>query len=291
MKLKTKFNLVMSTAFLTGLLIAGLVSYSVLQKDAREEVMKQAGIMMEAALAIRQYTVEEIRPLIASQLKDKFLPQSVPSYAATQNINFLRESNPEYHYKEATLNPTNPRDKATDWEADVIREFRDNEDRKTLVGERDTPTGKMLYFAQPIKITNKDCLACHSTPSAAPASMIALYGSSNGFGWQHNEIVGSQIVSVPLSVPVKNADKKFMIFIGSLIIIFLVLFILQNYMLNKFVIKPVQTISHIADEISKGNTTVDQFEHKGKDEMSELSHSFNRMRISLEKAMKMLKDS
>jgi protein-histidine pros-kinase len=288
MKLKTKFNLVLSSVFIVGLMVVGFISHTVLQNNAKEEVIKHAGMMMEAALAIRGYTVKEIQPLLASQLKQMFLPQSVPSYAATQNFNALRKNNPEYHYKEATLNPTNPRDQATDWETDIIQEFRDNQERTTVIGERDTPTGRVLYYAMPIKIKNKACLTCHSTANAAPATMIKLYGDANGFGWKHNEVVGSQIVSVPLYVPIEKANHAFIIIMGSLILVSLIMFILLNIMLNKIIIKPVRTISHIADEISNGNSSVDQFEHKGDDEISELSESFNRMRISLEKAMKML---
>ncbi len=288
MKLATKFNLVLSSVFISGLIVAGFISYVVLHNNARNEVIKHAGMMMEAALAIRGYTVREIRPLLKWHLRKEFLPQSVPSYAATQNFNSLRKNNPEYHYKEATLNPTNPRDQATDWETDIIREFRDNHERTEIIGERDTPTGKTLFFARPIQIKNKDCLTCHSTASAAPKTMIALYGDANGFGWKLNEVVGSQIVSVPLSVPIEKANYAFAIFMGSLIIIFLIIFILLNIMLNRIIIRPVQTITNIADEISKGNSSVDEFRHKGNDEISELSESFNRMRISLEKAMKML---
>jgi protein-histidine pros-kinase len=290
MKLKTKFNLVLSSVFIVGLMIVGFVSHTVLQNNAKEEVIKHAGMMMEAALAIRGYTVKEIRPLLASQLQEKFLPQSVPSYAATQNFNALRTNNPEYHYKEATLNPTNPRDQATDWETDIIQEFRDNQERKTIIGERETPTGQVLYFARPIKIKDKACLTCHSTASAAPATMIKLYGDANGFGWKHNEVVGSQIVSVPLYVPIEKANHAFMIVMSSLIIVTLIMFVLLNIMLDKIVIKPVRIMSHIADEISKGNSAIKEFEHKGDDEISDLSKSFNRMRISLEKAMKMLGD-
>ncbi len=290
MKLKTKFNLVLSAVFIVGFAVVGFISHTVLHNNAKEDVIKHAGMMMEAALAIRGYTVKEIRPLLVSQLKEKFLPQSVPSYAATQNFNELRKNNPEYHYKEATLNPTNPRDRATDWETDIIQEFRDNQERQTIVGERETPTGRMLYFARPIKIKNKDCLVCHSTVDAAPQTMIKLYGDANGFGWKYNEVVGSQIVSVPLNVPIEKANYAFMIIMGSLIVASLIMFILLNIMLNKIIIKPVRVMSNIADEISKGNTSVDQFKHKGDDEISELSESFNRMRISLEKAMKMIDD-
>ena len=288
MTISSKFNLVLAIIFVIGLSVVGYVSNYVLQKNARGEVVRHAGMMMEAALAIRSYTIKEIKPLLAKQLSEEFLPQTVPSYAATQNFNALREKNPEYTYKEATLNPTNPRDRATDWESDIIQKFANDELVKEIVGERITATGRSMYLARPIRITNKACLACHSTIENAPKSMIKLYGDSNGFGWKHNEVVGSQIISVPLSLPIKKADHAFLIFMGSMVVIFICIFILLNIMLKKFIIKPVMKMSYIADEVSKGNLDVPMFSARGNDEITQLATSFERMRISLEKAMKML---
>ena len=288
MRLTTKFNLVLFAVFSLGLVIAGYISYSVLHKHAREEVLNHAGMMMEAAMAIRGYTVKEIRPLLTLQMKREFLPQSVPSYAATQNFNSVRETYPEYTYKEAALNPTNPRDDATDWETDIIQLFRNNPETTEISGERLTPMGKSLYYARPIRISNKNCLTCHSTPDAAPETMIKLYGSANGFGWQHDEVVGSQIVSIPLSVPLTKARKEFMIFMVSLVAIFAAIFIAINLMLNQFVLKRIREMAHVSDEVSTGHMEVPEFRVSGKDEIADLSRSFNRMRRSLEKAMKML---
>jgi len=288
MRLTTKFNLVLFTVFSIGLAIAGYVSYSVLQKHAREEVLHHAGMMMEAAMAIRGYTVKEIRPLLTLQMKREFLPQSVPSYAATQNFQSVREMYPEYTYKEAALNPTNPRDGATDWETDIIQIFRNDPETKELSGERETPLGKSLYYARPIRISNKNCLVCHSTVDAAPETMIKLYGSSNGFGWQLDEVVGSQVVSVPLSVPLAKAREEFVIFMASLIAIFMAIFIVINIMLGLIVVKRVRAMAHAADDISTGHMEGAEFSVKGKDEIADLSRSFNRMRRSLEKAMQLL---
>ncbi|MGD8619721.1 MAG: DUF3365 domain-containing protein [Gammaproteobacteria bacterium] len=288
MRLTTKFNLVLFIVFSIGLAIAGYISYSVLQKHAREEVLAHAGMMMEAAMAIRGYTVKEIRPLLTLQMKREFLPQSVPSYAATQNFETVREMHPEYTYKEAALNPTNPRDHATDWETDIIRIFRDDPDTREISGERETPLGKSLYYARPIRISNKNCLTCHSTIDAAPETMIKLYGDNNGFGWQLDEVVGAQVVSVPLSVPLAKAREEFVIFMASLIAIFVVIFIVINIMLGQIVVKRVREMAHAADDISTGHMDVPEFSVSGKDEISDLSRSFNRMRRSLEKAMQML---
>jgi len=290
MRLTTKFNLVLFTVFSIGLAIAGYVSHTVLQKHAREEVLTHAGMMMEAAMAIRGYTVKEIRPLLTLQMKREFLPQSVPSYAATQNFQSVREMYPEYTYKEAALNPTNPRDHATDWEADIIQIFRNDPETGEINGERETPLGKSLYYARPIKIANKGCLTCHSTVDAAPETMIKLYGSSNGFGWQLDEVVGAQVVSVPLSVPLEKAREEFVIFMASLIAIFVVIFIVINVMLGQVVVKRVRAMAHAADDISTGNMEVPEFSVKGKDEIADLNRSFNRMRRSLEKAMNMLEE-
>lgn len=288
MRLTTKFNLVLFGVFSLGLAIAGYISYTVLHKHAREEVLTHAGMMMEAAMAIRGYTVKEIRPLLKLQMKREFLPQSVPSYAATQNFKTVREKYPEYTYKEAALNPTNPVDHATDWEADIIQIFRNDPKTRELSGERETPLGKSLYYARPIKIANKNCLTCHSTADAAPETMTKLYGASNGFGWQLDEVVGSQVVSVPLSVPLEKARKEFAIFMVSLIAIFVAIFVVINIMLGQIVVKRVRAMAHAADDISTGHMEVDEFTVKGKDEIADLSRSFNRMRRSLEKAMTML---
>ena len=288
MRLTTRFNLVLFAVFSLGLAIAGYISYTVLHKHAREEVLSHAGMMMEAAMANPGYTVKEIRPLLTLQMKREFLPQSVPSYAATQNFKAAREMYPEYTYKEAALNPTNPNDHATDWETDIIQAFRNDTETRELSGERLTPMGKSLYYARPIKIADKNCLTCHSTADAAPATMIKLYGASNGFGWQLDEVVGSQIVSVPLSVPLAKAQKEFVIFMVSLIAIFVVLFIVINLMLSQIVVKRVRAMAHMADDISTGHMEVPEFTVDGKDEIADLSRSFNRMRLSLEKAMKML---
>lgn len=290
MKLTTRINLVLVSACGIGLLATAGVSYVLLQQNARDEVIQHASIMMQAALAIRGYTVKEIRPLLAERLTKDFLPQSVPSYAATQNFQRLRESHPDYIYKEATLNPTNPRDHATDWETDIIQQFRHTPGLTEVIGERDTPTGPSLYLARPIVIKDTGCLICHSTPKAAPASMLALYGNDNGFGWKEGEVVGSQIVSVPLEVPLAKAHRTFLIMLGVLTVAFVLLFLVLNLFINRVVVRRLCRMAAAAEQVSLGKAAVMEFDDQGRDEIGELCGSFKRMGHSLDKAMKLLED-
>jgi protein-histidine pros-kinase len=290
MKLVLKFNLAFIGMFLLGLLVSGMVSYNLLQNNARDEIVQNARIMMEAALSTRSYTSNQIRPLLETQMKYLFLPQSVPAYAAAEYFNDLRKKYPEYSYKEATLNPTNPRDRASDWEADLVANFRQSNQQSEIIGERDSPTGRVLYLARPIQVKSEACLTCHSTVDAAPKTMIDYYGNANGFGWKLNEIIGAQIMSVPTAVPVLRAQATFKVFMASLTAVFLVIFVVLNAMLYYIVIRPITTLSQLADQVSLGQLDVPEFSVRGRDEIGVLADSFARMRKSLAKAMKMLEE-
>jgi hypothetical protein len=137
----------------------------------------------------------------------EFFPQSIPFYASTENFNYFRGQYPNYSYKEAALNPTNPRDRTVDWEADVVNIFRNDPARTEITGHRETPDGASLYFCAPIRVDDASCLICHSTPEKAPVEMVKVYGTSNGFGWKLNEVIGAQIISVPANLGDASADR------------------------------------------------------------------------------------
>ena len=289
MKLVSKFNLVVVSVFLVGLGVTAWISWTILNQNARNEIAERAGLMMEAALAMRTYTIREIAPKLRPHMTDTFFAQTVPAYAATQAFEFLREQHSEYSYKEATLNPTNPRDRATDWETDLITAFRNQAELREVMGTRDTPTGPSLYLARPIRITNEACLGCHSKPDVAPKAMVASYGNANGFGWQMNEVVGAQVVSVPMDVPIAHAQRAFVTFMSTLVAVFVLIIVALNVMLRRIVITPVTRIAEIADLVSKGEPGTPEFEARGDDEIATLARSFGRMRRSLEKAIEMLR--
>lgn len=288
MGLRMKFNLVLLLAFVIGLALAAYLSDRILKENAREEVLQNARIMMQSALGARAYTAQQIQPLLTLQLKRQFLPQTVAAYAAGQSFQALRETFPDFTYKEAALNPTNPNDRASDWEADIIHEFRNNPDRKELVVERDTPTGRMLNLARPLGIYDEGCLVCHGKAEDAPKTMTDIYGVNNGFGWKLGEIIGAQVVTVPMAVPLARAQQTFTTFMILLSGVFVLLLVLLNILLHFVVIQPVKRMSVIASEVSMGKPDVPEYVRKGSDEIASLSQSFNRMRLSLENAMKML---
>ena len=135
MKLLARFNLIFTAIFGIGTVVAVWFAYSFLRVNAKNEVLEQARLMMETTLATRSYTAQQIQPLLNKmQVHDKqFLPQTVPAYSATQVFDYLHKRNPDYTYKEATLNPTNLIDRSNDWESDVVNNFRNDAAKKEII--------------------------------------------------------------------------------------------------------------------------------------------------------------
>jgi len=288
MKLLAKFNLIFVLVMALGVAVSGWISRNLLQEQARQEVLSIGRLLMEGATAVRGYTSGQITKLLETQMKYEFLPQSVPSYSAVEVLNTLHKKYPEYAYKEATLNPTNPRDRAVGWEVDIVNAFRNDPELKEFVGQRETPTGKSLYISRPLRIANPACLQCHSSVEAAPKTMVDKYGPANGFGWQLNEVVGAQVVSVPMTLPLQRAEENFRLFIGSLVAVFVVVGIVLNLMIWFMVVRPVTRLSALADRVSQGDLNAPEFTPGSKDEIGVLAESFSRMRASVVQAMKML---
>ena len=288
MGLRAKFNLAMLAAFAVGLALAAAVAWNITRDNARAEVSHEAALIITEATAARDYTTGEVGPLLQDQTKIRFLPQTIPFFAAETSFRDVQKQFPNYTYKEAALNPTNPADRATDWETDIIDTFQRSPTMTEFNTTRKTPAGPVLVVARPVKVDDKSCLVCHSVPSAAPPSMIDLYGSNNGFGWKLGDVIGAQIVSVPMSVPLERATRIFLLFLGGLAVVFVVILLLLNLLLNYVIIRPMRRISATATEISLGNMDAPEIELKGRDEVAELATAFNRMRRSLANAMRML---
>ena len=289
MKLITKINLILGVTFLASLLVAGANTYLLTENNALQQVTEQAELIMQEALAVRSYTVNEIRPLLNQVNDGEFHPQTLPSYSATRIANLLRQSRPNYSYREAVFNPTNPRDKATPAEEKIIRQFIADPELIKLTGSQEVDGVETFYIAYPIRIINPECLACHSTPEAAPAPMRAIYGDAGGFGWKLNEVVGTQMVAVPYTLPAELARNTLISFLVSLAVIFMVLFFVINIAIRKLVLTPVSRLTRMADELGKGNLQGGEIKISGKDELAEMVAAFNRLRRSVIKIVQLMR--
>lgn len=224
LKIGAKFNLLLILVFIVSIVGSGIALSSVLQGRAQNEVTSQAQILIQMVNAVRDYTQNRIDPLLAPRLDTNptFMPEIVPTFSSKEVFENFRKK-PEYKnffHKDATLNPTNLADKADNFETQLVERFRNESKTQEITGFRKLSEGEVFYIAQPLKITQQKCLRCHSTPDQAPKSQLATYGSENGFGWQLNQIVSAQIISVPSQEIFANAKRTWVLIMGLLITIF-----------------------------------------------------------------------
>ena len=292
--LRRQLALTLTVIFSVSTLVAVLLLNQLFGHQARSLIDQRSQFFMDAMLAVRGYTSKAVNPIIAplNEGPGVFRPEAVPSYSAQTVFANLR-SKPEYRnysYREAALNPTNLRDKADSFETGVINRFRNQPGLKVLSGERQTPLGSVHYVARPIKVGKESCLACHSTPNLAPASQLRAYGDSSGFGWNLNEIVGTQIVTVPQQAVFQAKNRSLAATAALLIAVFAVVAFVTNLVLSQLILQPMRDISRKADEASVTPATVDFDERNRRDEIGLLARSFERMKQSLAISMQMLKD-
>jgi HAMP domain-containing protein len=291
MKIGTRVTLNLIIVFAIGILISGIALSNVLDTKAQGEVNSKALALMEMNNAIRNYTNELVQPLLLpkAESQDTFIPESIPAFSVREIFEYFR-SDPDYAnflYKDATLDPTNLRDKADIFETQIVNEFRNNPNKNTDSGYRTISGSKLYYTAKPFSITNESCLRCHSTPERAPKSQLATYGTENGFGWRLNEVLGAQIVYVPAENILDNARNSFFLITGIVVMVFAVVVVIINLLLKKTVLKRIKNIASVAERVSVGDINAN-FGKQNKDEIGDLAEAFNRMKYSLEIAMNMI---
>jgi HAMP domain-containing protein len=292
MRLRQKFTILLAVILIMGLSISGLALSSLLRQNARNDIAATGLMLMETMTSVRKYTSTQVNPELKDKLVSKFLPQTVPGYSAREVFEVLRNKQDyrDFFYKEATLNPTNLRDKADRFESGIVEQFRKDGKLKELSDFRKLSGGDIFYIARPLAVSEASCLECHSTPEVAPKSMIERYGGANGFGWQLNEIIGAQIISVPANTVINKANKSSFVIIGLVSAVFVAVILLVNIFLNRQVIRPLKHITRVAEEVSTGHMDA-EFDKFGNDEIGNLAKAFKRMQFSLEMAMNRLKKS
>jgi HAMP domain-containing protein len=288
LKLAPKFTLLLLLIFLLGSSVAGVALARALQSQAEAQVSAEGVMFLESMLAVRSYTDQQIRPLLeAHETPENFWAEAIPAYSARRVYELLGKAG--YEYKEAVINPTNPKDLADEFEVGLVNRFATNPDLQRTSGYRDMPEmGKMFYSALPMVITDASCLECHSTPEAAPPAMLVQYGRERGFNWQLNKVLGTQLVYIPAEEVFQRARRAFTSVMGLFFLLLAIALFVLNFLLNPLVLKPVQNLAKISEKLAADDIQTQEDWHNleaqklghvvtRQDELGQLAKVFERM--------------
>ena len=266
----------------------GAASYKFSTSHAIAEAKDKGDIIFNYIMAQRDFFREEQRSLAMEIVeKDRFYPALMSGFVVTRATwDRFKKTLPGYMFKQATIDPLFPDNKADGDETEIINEFRADDTKKRLEGVINKQGEDFFYIATPIKIIKKGCLRCHGNPADAPKDQIEIYGTENGYNWKMGDTVATFIVYVSISKAMEEAKKTaaVLILIGAGTILLLIVSIW--FFINGSVVKPILTLSARTEEVSLGRNLQETIVHKANDEIGHLASAINRLRISLVKVLK-----
>ena len=285
--LRTKFNLAICAVFLCTIVIIYILSGSKLKKDAEDQVFDKAQLLLTTMEASRSFTSKVIKPALFKALPERFIVEGMSSSFGARNIfQRIHKTYPQYYFKHAAPYPRNPINQADEFEMSIIKKFSGNPEMKEWQGYR-TNGGLEVYSIMKPIVAEQQCMRCHSDPALAPQELLDRYGYKNGFGRSVGEIIGALTVSVPASVVINKARNNTLLFIGIVVLFFVLLTLIVNILFSKMVLKPIKHLSTNADEISLGKLET-HIDTSGGDEIAKLAKAFERMKISIKMAFDQL---
>ena len=285
MSIETRFTWIITFCFCFGVVIAGYVSYKLEDRQGREEIKLKADMLLQSGLAVRAYTTDEVAPVLRATQGNDFHSAQVPSFAAQNVMRRLAAKFPDYKYRESSLNPTNLDDRASDWEVGLLRKFSADSELKELFGEIGSDRDKHFYLVRPIRVSSPACLQCHSTANAAPAAMVVKYGPINGFGWKLGDVVGLQLVEVPVEPTRLKTFNSVLVTIGSLTSVFVLSGVVFLFLLKRYVTRPLEILTRVAHETSIEYEPRDKLFLDADGEFGTLHQAIVRLRSSFDHAL------
>lgn len=277
-------RIVLVASFTIALFVGAGGLYKILHDRAVHRTALEAGRFLSTATAIRAYTDSHIGPALRQLAPNQFHEETVPAFAAQAVYRTVQQSYPGYTYSEPALNPTNPNDRPTPLEVELLKQFRANPDLKELQGVRDDAGGAVYYLARPIKAA-AECLVCHDTPQRAPAAMVAKYGPSNGFGWKLNETVAMQSLTVPAAEELKDTGEIAMILGGGLLLLFVGTYFALTLSIDSLVVRPLRSLAAAAEAASMASQAGVKLPSAGAEEIRTIAAAIERLRTSLAKSL------
>ena len=291
LRIGTKLTGFLILAFLISIAVSGLFLSSAMNKKAEAEIQTRADMLSHMMNAVRAYTSLHVSPKLQQRLftEQQFISETVPAFSARIIFNSFRDDPAfaDFRYKEATLNPTSPHDQADEFESGLVAKFRADPSIKILSGFRELNGRNLFYTARPLAVTKASCLQCHSTPQAAPKSLVATYGDKNGFGWKLGEIVSAQTIYVP-SDEIFAQGHQYLLWSMSIFFgVFALGTTLLIWQIRRTIVIPIQRLTAAARAIGTGSATreqmavfdqpqMQQLARRG-DEPGELARSFQSM--------------
>ncbi len=287
MGIRMRSILVMGILGFLAIGVLGFTSYRLSMNNALDEAKIKSDIVMNYAMASREFTRVAQSPLVRQLVEpDRFYPEIMSGFATARGTyEEFEKTYPGYIFRQATLDPLHPSNKADAQEVQIIQKFIDNPDLANDEGRLIRNGQEVFYTATPFTVFSKNCLNCHGDPADAPKDQIEIYGDTNGYWWKMDEVVAAFIVYVPVADAIASAKTMSLTLVlyGASGIIVMLMII--GWFLNRDVVAPIVRLAERTEDFSLGENLDEPIDKSATGEVGVLAQSIERLRISLNKLM------
>lgn len=283
MGIRARLVFIMGLFSLIATLVIGGASYKLTERNALAEAREKGLLLLNYMSSYREYFRDHQRALVMEIVSDnRFYPELMSGFVVTRGIwDIFKESQDGYFFKQATVDPLYPANKADGSEMEMINIFRQQTELTDMEGVIDKNGERFFYMAFPVKVDDKRCLRCHGDPLDAPKDQIEIYGTENGYHWQLGDTVSAFVVYVSIEKPLlaakRSAGLLFLIGIGSLLLAVL----LMTYFLDRRIVRPIEYLSDRTAEIGRGENLGESLAVSGRDEIGVLARAIEHLRLSM----------
>ncbi|MEN8139732.1 MAG: DUF3365 domain-containing protein [Thermodesulfobacteriota bacterium] len=286
MSIRARFLLLIGVLSLIAASTLAFISYHYSVSNTFNEAKEKGKLIFDYLEASKVFFREEQRPLINKLVEeDRFYPELMSGFVMTRGVwDRFKRNNPDYIFKQATVDPLYPPNKADNSELKIIGEFRANDALKTSEGEITIEGEEYFYFARPIKVKSK-CLRCHGDPADAPRDQVEIYGTAEGYHWKDGDTVAAFMVYIPIAKALAKARQSgislFIVGIAGIVILMTILW----FFFDRSIISPITLLKQAATDISLGKNLKTSIGAQSKDEIGALSRALDRLRISVDRIL------
>ncbi len=253
--------------------------YFLTKYQVYSEANKELSLLVDMVASVREYIAQDVRKdLLDAKL---FQSPAISSTVTTSLVaNHFLKKQPDYYIKVASDNPLNKMNAPEPLETQFLTQYRADKELKqiTQIGEI---KGKNSLVSSRPSLAHQECMICHGEPTEAPAPITNKYGTTKGYNYKLNSVVGTMGVGVPLADINTIALQRGMVAVAFITLIFGLIFIIINTLVKKSILEPITGITQAAVALSKGNLDQEINVKQDGSEISELANSFELLRRSL----------
>lgn len=276
LKLKTKFNLILSSLLLGLFALTALLAYRDQQELVLNMALEQGRGVAKQIIATTDYMSDVVR----DEPENNY--SLVPQVVSTQVAKRISTGN-TYTVRQISLQYRNLDNRPDEYETKQLKAFINSGAEESY--QVTTENGKdIFHYMQPM-VAEPSCLECHGSFESAPPFIQQRYPKEHpSYNYDVGQVVGAVSMTRPMADLYQqvgtNLKYEFLYRAGILALVFVVM----GTLIRRLLINPIRLTSSTIHRVTTTGNLAERIPGKAsRDEVGQLINDFNEMMVALDR--------